>query len=519
MYVSKKNKRNWRRWAILYTAILILLTLIVFVPTALSADAWWDTDWGCRVPIYITNSHEPLHDYPILIKLSSSVSSKCDSGNSIRFTLDDNNTLLNFEIENYTSFDSSGTNYIWVNVTNIASTTKTLIWLYYNNPAVADGQNIFGTWDGYFKGVWHCNDSSNLWDSTVNRHDGAAVGTPTNAFGLANGVSHLDSTSADHFNLGNVNNLGEGTFTLEAWTNTDSYDVEWQLLMNKKWGGVSTFYWYIADDDDVFGARFGFGDADDQWANVYLKTRVILDLDDGLWDYLIAQRHDASHFSAGCMGVTGKWFDGSVTANIDNADNTGDLAFGSHVGGGRSLDASMDEFRMSSVIRNDSWLNMTFEVIHNNTDVISFGPINCSYAITEMLWAFDSPTNGSSICPCCFSINFTIIHKQGHFMNITIWSNWTGIWTAINNDLRNLTNGTYGVCIDNFAILNKTYYFNATIDDGIDDNKTGTYNVKAYSNISQCNPTSTSTSYAWVLAVVLPFSIFGIIVFVKKRRN
>ena len=484
-------------------------------------DPWWDTTWGCRVPIYINDAvvATPLNDYPILVKINATISASCNSGKSIRFTLDDNDTLLNFEIENYTNFDTSGTNYIWVNVTYIKHDEKTLIWLYYNNAAAADGQNVFNTWDGWFKGVWHCNDSSNLWDSTVNRHDGTAIETPTNAFGLANGVSHLDSVTADHFNLGNVNNLGEGTFTLEAWTNTDSYDVEYQLIMNKKWGGVSTWYWYIADNNDVFGARFGFGDADDQWANVYLKTRVILDLDDGLWDYLIAQRHDASHFSAGCMGVTGKWFDGSVTANIENADNADDLAFGSHVGGGRSLDASMDEFRMSSVIRNDSWLNMTFEVIHNHTDVISFGPINCSFAVSyEITWSFNTPINGTEVCPCCFPINFTISHSGAYLMNITIWSNWTGTWELVNSDLRNLKNGTYGVCINKFTILDKIYYFNATINDGTDENKTGIYYVQTFSNVSQCSPTSNATSYAWVIGFAV-FSIFAILAFVNKERK
>jgi len=490
-------------------------------------DPWWDTDWGCRVPIIIDHDYVDtvIDDYPILVVLNATLSAQCNSGKSLRFTLDDNSTLLNFEIENYTSWNPSGTNYVWVNVTTIKAATDTLIWMYYNNAGATDGQNVADTWDGWFQGVWHFNESSYLWDSTSNGNHGTKVNTPTDASGIANGVIDFDKASSEYYNMGNVCDQTTNLFTAEGWYNASREYTDEQTLMNKKWSGTNK--WYIQIDDSGAGndVRFACIDAEDDVVTADPTGTP----PNGLWKYFVASRNADQYFSLMIMDVAYKKVKGNTikTGAISTLTNTDDLCFASYTGGGDYYANCLDEFRISNIARNNTYQNLTFEVIHNNSDVIKFGVSDCSYAITyEIIWSFDTPANGTEVCPCCFPINFTVSHTGSYIMNITIWSNYSGSWEIVNHKLVNLTNGTYGVCIHDFDRLDYRYYFNATIDDGgSNTNKTGIYWIETFGSVNSCNSTSTgtSTSYAWTVAP----SIFGIIAFIfiidmlyrRKRRN
>jgi len=123
---------------------------------------------------------EPLTNFPLMIRLNSTISAECDSGKSISFNNSDNTTTFNHEIENGTAgWDNSGYNYVWVNVTSISADADTIIWMRYNDSDCENQENVSGVWNSDYYGVWHLNHSAdtNIKDSSIYSN----AGTNTNA--------------------------------------------------------------------------------------------------------------------------------------------------------------------------------------------------------------------------------------------------------------------------------------------------------------------------------------------------
>ena len=91
----------------------------------------------------------------------------------ILFTSSDGTTKLDHQIESYTS--GTGTLVAWVEIPSLSSAANTVIYMYYGNAAATAQQNITGTWDASFKGVWHLN--SAFTDATSNANNGTNTGT------------------------------------------------------------------------------------------------------------------------------------------------------------------------------------------------------------------------------------------------------------------------------------------------------------------------------------------------------
>jgi len=469
-------------------------------------DPWWNTSWGCRVPIIIDHNYvsEWLHDYPALIVINSTISADCDAGASIRFTLDDNSTLLNFEIEDYDNFNPAGSNYIWVNVTDISPTTNTLIWMYYNNGLATDGQNVPGTWDGHFQGVWHFNESSYLWESTSNGNHGTATNTPDDATGIANGAINFDKASSEYYNMGNVCDQTTNLFTAEGWFNASREYTDEQTLVNKKWSGTNK--WYVQIDDSGAGNNYRFAciDAED---DVVTADPTLLAVD-GLYHYFVAERNADQYFSLAIMDVGNKIFKGNTikTGDIGTLTNTEDLCFASYTGGGDYYANCLDEFRISNIARNDSYVNLTFDIIHNNSDVISFGTINCSYKPSYVYYLPDinwlHPANlSNNICPCNGSICFNISNPGGNNMNVTIYyttAGYAGFYYRVNIlEFQNISNGTYCICIDN---LYPSAHAVGWSEDNVTATSTNEWHNFTFDNFEAVNIDGTGS------AVIIPYT-------------
>lgn len=484
-------------------------------------DPWWNSSWSCRVPIIIQHEYVDtwLHDYPILVKINETISDTGDGGD-LRFTLDDNTTLLAYEPENYTNWGAAVTNYVWVNVTDISPDHDTLIWCYYENDAAADGRNGHGTWDGHFQAVWHCNDSAKLIDSTINDVDATAVNTPTNAAGLANGVVNLDPDDSDYFNAGNNCDQATNTFTLETWINYSQYKSGTQKVLVKKNAGVQKWFLEVADSADAYAARFAAIDEDDEVVTADVASRTDVPAN-GLWKYLVAQRNADQYFSLGICGVGYKYWAGNSikTGTIGTLTNTEDLVIGTKNGGGNYLDDCIDEIRISDIVRNDSYINMTFEVIHNNSNVIIFGSIDCTGGVLSPTIVSLSPGNNTNnICPCNGSLCVEIYHTQGLTMNLSICVNGTYI------NETGLSNGTYCYCLCEIPIrYNRTYswYANVSNSENAFSTISDIYSFASAEMPVNCTATSSSGvgSNVGIVGVVGIIGILGWLAHIRKKRR
>lgn len=227
-------------------------------------------DWNYRINITITNSGGALVDYqiPIILNDTNFNYSHADSlGDDVRFTDADDNTLF-YWIEFYKN--SSDESIIWVNVTSIAASDDTTIFLYYGNEtatAESDGTNTFIFFDNFtdddvtdwtvIGGTWSASDGmlkqtgaggsiypnlcpSNIVDS-VTDFDMRCTGS-SRSIGC---FHHLDTTNGDGYGwyighdgsnyarllvgwgLGSYWEFTGSTFSQNVW-----YDIQHRVLNN-----------------------------------------------------------------------------------------------------------------------------------------------------------------------------------------------------------------------------------------------------------------------------------------------
>ena len=97
-----------------------------------------------------------LTNFPLLVYIESDAdlaSHAQPDGDDIYFTDSTNNTVFNHEIESYDG--GTGQLIAWVNVTNIASGTDTIIAMHYGDTTCDSKQNMRDTWDTDYCTVQH----------------------------------------------------------------------------------------------------------------------------------------------------------------------------------------------------------------------------------------------------------------------------------------------------------------------------------------------------------------------------
>src|SRR3990167_2577010 len=144
---------------------------------------WYDT-YTYRKPITIdaTKVTSDFTNFPVLVSLTDSdlAADALDSGYDIAF-FDASGDELDYDREAFNG--TTGALNAWVKVTNLASTTDTIIYMAYGDADVAsDQQDATNVWDTNYKGVWHLGDgdstAANLsQDSTT----GNSAGTLTDS--------------------------------------------------------------------------------------------------------------------------------------------------------------------------------------------------------------------------------------------------------------------------------------------------------------------------------------------------
>ena len=150
---------------------------------------WWDSHWRYSKKIAISSdlTSADLDNFPILLTIENDndlYNHAQNDGSDIVFVDNTNTTKLSYEIEDWDSINSDVSAVIWVNITELSSTSDTVLYMYYGNPMASSQQNPAGVWDSTTKGVWHlhenCNgDGGTHVDSTMNGNDATPHGGVT----------------------------------------------------------------------------------------------------------------------------------------------------------------------------------------------------------------------------------------------------------------------------------------------------------------------------------------------------
>jgi hypothetical protein len=327
----------------------------------------YDFDWNYRKKITINSSEVAgdLTDFPVLINITDPdlVSKAQTDGDDILFTSSNGEIKFDHQIESYNS--GNGQLYAWVKIPFLSSTVDTEIYMYYNNSAAENQENVESVWSNNYKGIWHLNETSgDALDSTSYSTDGTLTGTVTQGDpGKIDSAYTFDSTTTSNVNMGDPVDghldFGNGSFTLSLWVR-DSPETHYQHILYK--GAVSVgdpagYSFYHRNNDGE--ACWSVGDTVDRVQNDFDYTQ------DGTWRYLVGvvdRSNQSSHvYLNGIEQGTGT--DISSVGSVDNARDF-QLSEASNEVNGR-----IDEVRISIGVRSTAWIATEF---NNQNDTGAF---------------------------------------------------------------------------------------------------------------------------------------------------
>lgn len=314
--------------------------------------SWYSGSWGYRVAVTIdhTKASSTLTNFPFLFNTGTTSPptylkytgsgghvGKSD-GTDILFTSSDGTTKLNHELEKYSS--STGETIAWVQVPTMDGTTDTVIYMYYGNSGASDQQNITGTWDSSYKGVWHFPNGTTLTanDSTSNATNGTQNGPTYAITGVIDGGLG-ENNSGQHISTSFATNTT--TITSSGWMYTAATNQAW--LVAKGWDGSTTNFEF-----GIAGA--GGSGVNLRWAGYSAGFRGIQtstgSITTNAWHYIVGT-YDGTNWNLYIDGA----FSQATAGSAPPSGNTGTVDIGSTPWNG-----NIDEVRLSWTSRTSAWI-------------------------------------------------------------------------------------------------------------------------------------------------------------------
>ncbi|MHA2274312.1 MAG: DUF2341 domain-containing protein [Candidatus Kariarchaeaceae archaeon] len=355
---------------------------------------WSLNDFQYKKIITIDNTKvsgsNPLIDFPVAINLyDSDLRTKTQSdGDDIIFT-DSSQMKLDHEIEIFNqTYNSTHAQLVaWVRIPSLSATVDTNITMYYGNTATGNLENSTGVWTSSYGGVWHLNDdpSGTVYDSTSNNHDGTANGNMDSDDLVPGKISNgLDFDGIDDFiPVGQIDTDSWTAITVEAWIYR--YDTGDDRILCKSPNTTTTSHvWCLQVRDSSIRARL----ATDGFNSSFLSTPTAGagTVNPDSW-YHVAFTWDSTTETLTLFvnGVeTSSYYldgdgilDSSLEVVIANVNTT--------VSGGRLLNGSLDEIKLSSIARSSDWLATEY---NNQFDPLNFYTVGIE-EITSLSWSPD----------------------------------------------------------------------------------------------------------------------------------
>lgn len=483
-------------------------------------DPWWNSSYNKFVVISFDSTFidSNLNNYPALVRIPEPIARECDGGDSINFVLSDNSTELYFEIDDW---QLNIARPVWVNVTKLYASGGTNILMYYNNstcsPSVYhDPSNV---WDNNFRLVSHLNDTttSTTDDMTDNGNEGTkkAANEPLEENGGIGRCQYFDDND-DEIDHGTDSSLDRTDFvTMELWTYPKSYrycTIFYKANaynLNTHLKGQLFAYYY-----DSSGRKYRYDSPDNvlEGNSSYRYIAFTFDGDTNNIEYNV----DANIYRGVESNTSGAGNDVSI------------LQLGGYAGGGYTLDGWIGEARISDIVRNESWLNVTYYFFSNQSGFVTFQtPVIPAVPTNNTVPFFNWTSDNISSCPCCLNLGVQVTDPDGDLMNITFRSNYSeGKWRVLTT-ATNVTNGTIITCLTNFTRYDYDYFFNVSIHDGTDTIYSGIrwFTTDTFENCNSTTTTNTTTgssAYRYeygIIGIIGIFGILGLLVFFIKRKE
>jgi len=208
-----------------------------------------------------------LTDFPCLVILDADedVGGRClASGNDIRFTLSDGETLLTYERETFAVASGEATGAFWVKIPSISSSTGATIRCYYGNASASDGEDAVNVWDDNFIAVYHLGEASGAAADSTGVYDGTYTGgLPSQRDGKAGYCQYIAGTFPYKYvdilnSVGGTNSLKSigDDFTVSLWWNQPTVQSSSE---SAGWRAASTAIELRKEGDPKYPITFNLG--------------------------------------------------------------------------------------------------------------------------------------------------------------------------------------------------------------------------------------------------------------------
>ncbi len=292
---------------------------------------------------------------------------------------------LDHEVEKWSA--TTGAFVAWVRIPTLTIGADTQFYLYYGNASVsASEQNKTGVWDANYVLVDHFGDGTTLStaDSTSNANTGSGVNSPTAATGKTGGGIGLVKSSSQYVAIPDAANLRiSGAITVEAWVYGTGYATDTIYGVLDK-GGTAYLngYFLRVGDTGVSGKpQFAIGDG----TTSYTVTGPSA-LSASTW-YRIVGTYDGTTLR---MYVNGALV-ASVSLSITMGTNTNALNLSFNYDG-RTFDGTLDEVRISKVVRAAGWLGTEYTNQNAPSSFVSYSAEQTPTLTADHLTVDTQPT-------------------------------------------------------------------------------------------------------------------------------
>lgn len=343
--------------------VSILAVAVCLLPSA--SHAWWNDDWDFRKRIDVdldegSRLSVGLADTTVLVRLhAGNFNYFLDteaSGADLRFVAADDQTPLEFHIERYDGI--SGIASIWVRVPRIDPTEDAPhFWMYYGNPEAESASNPAASFDVNYTAVYHFTESSGLpADATAFAHNAVRSSALAGQSGLVDAAIQFEGAASMELPATPALSLdAERGATVQFWLRPEGRGEDGSRI--------------VTQQDSSGGFALGLDDL-----TLTLMAATAAEGSEAPALGIAADREltlNRWHHVVLTVGRQARlWIDGEVVATSDTVPDSinGSIVFGAVPGAG-SFRGSIDELRISNVVRSDAWIRFEQELqsVDSNT--------------------------------------------------------------------------------------------------------------------------------------------------------
>lgn len=356
-------------------------------------------------------------------------------------------------------------------------------------------------------------------------------------------------------------NVSDGTtWTNETYHFTTASNATWQNIDTTVNGSYynDTITWQTIDStiNGSYSNTTAWRNIDTTINGSYVNTTIWRNIDttiNGSYINITAWRIIDITINGSYFNETIIWQNIDTTINGSYSNTTAFQVIDASINGSyinTTLWQVIDQTINGSYVNTTAWRNIDITIngsyyndtiLWQNIDTT----INGSYSNTSLPWTvIDSTINGSysntsvvtlsltdeypannsiNVCPNSMEIGVTISNPDGGLMNVTFWSNLSGVWDyfyvgTLNSTLVNVGNGTYYINPVFFTRYNYMYYWNASVS-----NNTTTINSDVFSFTTASSPCGKGggggMGSSSVIGIIGLIGIFGILGYIMNRRR